>query len=287
MDKHNFQKLTPINNTDLSIYDEAITFALKDNDIKNVAITGSYGAGKSSVIETYKIKHKEKKFLHISLAHFKEKGDKPTLSEEVLEGKILNQLIQQIDPDKIPQSKFKSKKQITKSSLFKYTFFLVMLGISLLYIIGYDNLKAFKNIVTQNWVKSFLNIITYEILPILFFVILIVISFYFIFLLIKKIICKNFFKRLKIQNYEFEVFNENEESYFDKNLNEVIYLFRNANADVIVYEDFDRFDSNKIFEKLRELNYLINKDNNKIIKFFYLQRDDIFSSKDRTKFLIS
>lgn len=49
-----------------------------------------------------------KKFLHISLAHFEEtavqdtsESDKDT--ETVLEGKILNQLIQQIKVENIPQ----------------------------------------------------------------------------------------------------------------------------------------------------------------------------------------
>lgn len=50
----------------------------------------------------------------------------------------------------------------------------------------------------------------------------------------------------------------------------------------------DRFNVNKIFEKLREINTLVNskkaEDKKQPIRFIYLLRDDIFSSKDRTKF---
>ena len=50
----------------------------------------------------------------------------------------------------------------------------------------------------------------------------------------------------------------------------------------------DRFDANRIFERLREVNTLANiqrqQENKKILRFFYLLRDDIFISKDRTKF---
>jgi hypothetical protein len=47
----------------------------------------------------------------------------------------------------------------------------------------------------------------------------------------------------------------------------------------------DRFNYNQIFEKLREINYLVNtKPSAKTIRFFYLLRDDIFTSKDRAKF---
>ena len=69
--KLKFDKLTPISKADLDIYNQAFDFIFKDDEIKNVAISGPYGAGKSSLLETYKSIHGEKKFIHISLAHFK------------------------------------------------------------------------------------------------------------------------------------------------------------------------------------------------------------------------
>ena len=80
------------------------------------------------------------------------------------------------------------------------------------------------------------------------------------------------------------------ESYFDKYLNEVLYLFEQSGADVVVFEDIDRYNSVQIFQRLREINSLINrkykrnKKQRKTIRFFYLLRDDMFISKDRTKF---
>lgn len=35
-------------------YTKALNFAMSNNDIKNIAITGQYGAGKSTVWNTYK-----------------------------------------------------------------------------------------------------------------------------------------------------------------------------------------------------------------------------------------
>ena len=99
---------------------------------------------------------------------------------------------------------------------------------------------------------------------------------------------KNVFRKLNLQGNEIEIFEESDDSYFDKYLNEVLYLFENADADVIVFEDMDRFNANRIFERLREVNTLANiqlqKENKKVLRFFYLLRDDIFTSKDRTKF---
>ncbi len=99
---------------------------------------------------------------------------------------------------------------------------------------------------------------------------------------------RNVFRKLSLQGNEIEIFEESEDSYFDKYLNEVLYLFENADADVIVFEDMDRFNANRIFERLREVNTLANiqlqNENKNVLRFFYLLRDDIFVSKDRTKF---
>ena len=94
-DSYNFQKLTPIHDVDLSVYEKAIDFVFDNADITNVAISGPYSAGKSSVLESYKKKHDKIKFLHISLAHFEsfdKNNEKNSDKESVLEGKILNQL---------------------------------------------------------------------------------------------------------------------------------------------------------------------------------------------------
>ena len=93
-----------------------VEVVFKNDELKNVAISGPFSAGKSSLIETYKIKYPKKRFLHISLAHFESpevKSDSSTYNEAVLEGKILNQLIHQIDADKIPKTNFKVKQKIS------------------------------------------------------------------------------------------------------------------------------------------------------------------------------
>ena len=116
-----FYDLAPMDNLKLEIYEEAIDFSLENDKIKNIAISGGYGAGKSSLLESYKKnskKNNEKKFLHISLAHFKDFDNKES-GEEIqlnnLEAKILNQLIHQIDPKDIFQTNFKIKRKITNN----------------------------------------------------------------------------------------------------------------------------------------------------------------------------
>ena len=116
--KYHFERLTPIDNMNLDVYEEAIDYVFNNPDVKNIAISGAYSAGKSSVLASYKKRHDDLRFLHISLAHFKspDQEDETDIKESVLEGKILNQLIHQIPSDKIPQTNFRVKKSINPVS---------------------------------------------------------------------------------------------------------------------------------------------------------------------------
>ena len=55
--KYKFERLTPVDDIDLNVYEEAIDYVFDNSDIKNVAISGAYSAGKSSVLASYKKKH--------------------------------------------------------------------------------------------------------------------------------------------------------------------------------------------------------------------------------------
>lgn len=87
-----FQKLTPTDTVKMEVYEDAFKYIFGNSDIKNVAIAGPYSAGKSSLLESYKKEHKNKRFLHISLAHFEDtsgQNDRDNVkdTETVLEGK--------------------------------------------------------------------------------------------------------------------------------------------------------------------------------------------------------
>ena len=49
-----FQKLTPTQEADLSGYEDAFHYIFAEDDIRNIAISGAYSSGKSSVIESWK-----------------------------------------------------------------------------------------------------------------------------------------------------------------------------------------------------------------------------------------
>ena len=308
-----FEKLTPNDEVDISVYDEAMEFVFDNSDITNIAISGAYGAGKSSVIESYKKKHTDKKFMHISLAHFESsdiKDETDVIDETMIEGKILNQLIHQIPVSKIPQTNFRVKKEISKLHIFKIAvLFYLMIG-SLVFISFSGKIQSFVKSLSKSNLKNVLGFITDKNAVIFAVGVLIVSVFICVYNIVKIQEYKKLFHKVTVQGNSIEIFEDKDDSYFDKYLNEVLYLFEQVGVEGIVFEDIDRFDSNIIFERLREVNNLTNVQkynkfrkvsnkkciklinrilNRNIIKykpirFFYLLRDDIFVTKDRTKF---
>lgn len=70
-----------------------------------------------------------------------------------------------------------------------------------------------------------------------------------------------------------------ENSYFDEYLDEIVYFFERTRTRVAIFEDLDRFEDPHIFETLRELNTVLNNSeqlNGSPIRFVYAIRDSIF-----------
>ena len=310
--EYEYQKLTPYIEVDLKESKRAIDFVFQHDDVRNIAISGAYGSGKSSLIESYKKylqttnanKKPDIKFLHISLAHFhqennyissvlnKEANSKNENNElSILEAKILNQLIHQISSEQIPQSNFAVKRITSKRDLLAITVSSIIFLLFMLDIIFSATWKKFVLSLEYSGLKDLLLGFTTKIFLLSSAVWSMGLFAIFLYYIIKIQKYKNIFRKLKFQGNEIEIVTESSDSFFDKYLNEVVYLFANADVDVIVFEDIDRFDNVRIFERLREINKLTNnqlkqyqKKETKILRFFYLLRDDIFCTKDRTKF---
>lgn len=67
-------------------------------------------------------------------------------------------------------------------------------------------------------------------------------------------------------------------SYFDQYLDEIVYFFETSGRNIVIFEDIDRFNNSHIFETLRSLNTLLNASPQiKVpIRFIYAIKDSIF-----------
>lgn len=307
-----FQHLAPIDTVKDKTTFDALDYALSQDNIHNVALTGNYGAGKSSILESYIKRNKngwpienffrllskvpllnrlikgKKWFLKISLATFavedKEEDNLPkkenrAFSEAVLqkiEKSILQQILYRKSGVKLPNSRFIRIKRTNKIDAFVTAFVVLALFIVLNYFIQGEIWEYICKPFTLPLVLSDIALSVSVLLALFLFL-------YKLLIFVKKLrIAKLCFSNAEI---EFKG-NESEESLLNKYLDELLYFFEVTGYNVIIFEDLDRFNNTEIFIKLRELNTLLNNYENihhKIV-FIYALRDEVFTDSSRTKF---
>lgn len=271
-------------------YAKMLQVALKTPNTNNIAVTGTYGSGKSSFLRTFEKKYAEWNYLHISLATFEEPentknnntqsqtpSDNTQQKEnqnQLIERSILQQIFYKEKDKNIPFSRFKripniKKKNIILNSIFSGIFILYSLS-----IFFPETMMSFIGFPLKVLIRDYL-----------FLEILIWMIGCFYFYKIFDYLVKLQVSRFNVKVGEIEINNKDNTSIMNKYLDEVLYFFEVTSYDVVVIEDLDRFDSTEIFIKLRELNTLINnsKDINRRVRFIYAIKDDMFKDKDRTK----
>lgn len=273
-----------------SYYKSILDNSLTDNN-NNVAISGKYGSGKSSLIYSYfndeDSKIKEESTLKINFSNLNENNDydsnddgenndRPKSSDDNVSStkllneislSIINQIIYQIDYSRIPLTHFKTKQDRPWSQT-------ILLYIT--FLLGVISIFVLNNYTFNHW-KLYLFVFCFLIL--------------FSYFALKFI--KNFdLKKVKIgfKNVETDINYENDD-FFERYVDEIIYLFtgfeKESNSEnyVLIIEDLDRFNDTEIFRKLKNLNIKLNQKSDKHWVFLYLIKDSLFkTSTERTKF---
>ena len=266
-------------------YLDSLIKAINTKDVNNIAITGSYGSGKSTILKTFQEEYKSYfRFLNVSLASFNkindENNEDPQKLERLLEISILQQIIYSVNPDKIPDSHF---KRIQNISLIKKIRIALSITLWVLCLLLFWQNNYIEIINPKNWsINKDLDWIG---------IIISTISFCGISILSYKII--ELFRNSKISRVSIQgeiELNNNEiedKSIFNQYLDEIIYFFQETKYNILIIEDLDRFENTNIFTKLREINILLNNSNliKEKISFIYAISDDFFTDKkERVKF---
>ena len=302
MEKDNpkFNALTPeVLEENNEIYTKALDFAFDNKDIKNIAITGIYGAGKSTVWNTYVKETKKENIITVSLGKYEdtveeintkseesETKDKDTeynkIGEHILdnenrvERQIINQILSQINAKDIPLSKYGFKSNKSRCTILFESF--AFLGIISSVFLWINRENIVKHTCFSHTCVLISCVIT------LFLSILYIFYRYF---------RENIFRisKIKFRGAEADLgYNEkNDETVLDRDIKELVYLIKSSKSKIIVFEDLDRYNNTSIYTKLRELNFLLNhyvkiSGDKKPVRFICMLKDSLFFSKNRTKF---
>ena len=279
-----------------------------EKDTKNIAITGGYGTGKSSIIKTYIEKYSnEEEIAIISISSFlktvdnkNEEHDSILTPDEkdlvdILEKTIIKQLIYRIGYSDSKLSNIPKPLYNWKQKYTFYSFLITLLSFIIVFLFSGNYLiEKFPMI---NAIKIIINLVDEYKYSIFSF--LIIGTFIIIFFFIYNLLIYINHKKIKLKlvdnklDEEFELdksANENINFVFMEYIYEIIYFFQNSKIKTIFFEDIDRYGSDvciKITEDLRELNLILNKCDgiDKKITFIYSLKDAIYSENtDRTKF---
>ncbi len=282
-------------------YLTALDWALSNDKIYNIALTGSYGSGKSSILNTYQKNRSHNHYLNISLASFydsqtkdiaiigKDNEEPKSTKDSIvkfedleIEKSILQQMFYKVDYSKIPYSRFRKLKNTTYKKILGILLFAILtvvLGGIVFFPKVINNFSDNYDLLNKTYkINEIIIIGIYSVFGVLVFVGLVFSIRYFA--------TKIRLSKLSFQKLELETDKLNEECVFNKYLDEILYYFEVTKYNVVFIEDLDRFNNTRIFIKLRELNSLLNNSEqiNRKIVFIYAIKDDMFKNKDRTKF---
>jgi hypothetical protein len=253
----------------------ALAEALKNPEVKNIALSGNYGVGKSSILKRVsELEHGRVVELSLStLAPI----EASTLDDSVpvqattptnrIQQEIVKQLLYREEPKRSPGSRFRRierfqwKRELPLAGT-------VGFAIAVLFLV-----TGWATMITTTLRPLFdLALWVY---PIIF--VLASGAVYAVGALL--------YGRVHIKAFSAGpaavTLDEKSVSYFDQYLDEIVYFFETTDYDVVIFEDIDRFNDSHIFETLRSLNTLLNatpevRRTDRTIRFVYAIKDSIF-----------
>ncbi|HFK5506817.1 hypothetical protein [Elizabethkingia anophelis] len=259
------------NNYNIKTYLQSLKWGILNQNVKNIAISGSFGTGKSTVLNLFKKENPEFKILDINLGKFEERSKQ---TEVDIETSIVQQILYFEKKSNLKDSRF---ERITSDNFVLLKVFLLILWIYSILYIFFE--KVYNKLIIFNDIEYDYYSLSMKILFLLG-----------VFFILKKLV-KQIFK-LKINKVSFNdaefIPKENDISIINKHVDELIYFFEKTKTQIVFIEDIDRFeDAVEVFIKLRELNIIINnsKDIAQKVTFVYAVKDELFSTNnEKTKF---
>ncbi|MDP9933707.1 hypothetical protein J2T11_000031 [Paenarthrobacter nicotinovorans] len=262
-----------------ALYVDVLIDAIENKPlVRNIALTGSYGTGKSSILRAIADKYR-KRVVEVSFStvgsvlrnELSEKlgegsSDDPVAPTNQIEKEIVKQILYTEDPSRTRGSRF---RRVTRFRWWRQSVFGLVLGLitlGVLFLSGLDKpfmVMAGADPVLQ-WLAHglLLALLSSAVLA------------------IRWLTHNRVFLEKMTAGPATVSLASQPSSYFDQYLDEIVYFFEVSRRDIVIFEDIDRFNDVRIFEALKALNTLLNGASQvggkRDLKFIYALRDSVF-----------
>lgn len=258
------------------VYFDVIESALADgsNDVRNIALTGSYGVGKSSILSEVTRRHK-RDVIAVSLSTLGFPEDEPQPAGDTakaastktnrIQKEIVKQLLYSQDPLKTPGSRYRRTTRFRFWRSLGLSALLSVVIAVVFFLTGWTALIAtlIPGSAEAPWSG---HAVVFAVATILLVCLLAV-----------------FHNRFQIEKLGAGAatisLSTKSSTFFDEYLDEIVYFFEVVKRDIVIFEDIDRFDDAHIFETLRSLNSILSgakQLRGRKIRFIYAIKDSIF-----------
>lgn len=270
------------------IYVSRLNAAVSDPRNKNIALTGRYGSGKSSILDDF-IQGQEslpalvsapkapgytyteepakkngalKQVLRISINTLgPDEGDDLT---NRIQKELVKQLVYRAKPGEVRRSEFARAPELTR---WRAGFEALVVAVAIVGLLWLFGLRPKEDSMGTD--GFLLPMVAFSFIV---FMVLWAIRWYVGNRVVAEVSAGGASIALEGKN----------DSFFDKYLDELIAFFEATEPDIVVFEDLDRFDDPRIFDSLRELNTLVNTSvhwrsrPNRPLRFVYAIKDSLF-----------
>lgn len=253
-------------------YVAVIEAALGNDEVRNIALSGSYGTGKSSVLREV-ARRQSGRVVELSLSTLTaiepSKLDdsvpiQATTPTNRIQQEIVKQLLYREQPGKTPSSRF---RRIERFRVWREVGIATLLGLvaALVFLLTGWTAQIMSVFTSLNDLGAWTQLMVWVVASCAA-------------LLVRYLLHGRFHIKQVSAGSATVTLDDNSVSYFDQYLDEIVYFFEVSDCDVVLFEDLDRFNDSHIFETLRALNTLLNASPQikKPIRFVYAIKDSIF-----------
>jgi hypothetical protein len=249
-------------------YLDRLNSAVADKQNRNIALTGRYGTGKSSVLDEFAASHEKTRRLAISTLSPENDDEKRTSTTNRIQKELVKQLVYSASPATLRYSQFRRASSLPLIRTFLESAATVaVLGLMLVLVVWPLPLAGTGD--GQHWLQQAAVLVAFG-------------GLLSAVVTAGRMLAHNQFFVSDVSAAGAKVkLSPRTPTYFDEYLDEIVNYFDVEDVDIVIFEDLDRFNDARIFEALRELNTLLNNTPKRLeketpLRFVYAVRDSLF-----------